>query len=156
MTYREMPPSPRLAPWVKCLWVFASAEAPLVLRATGPTGVLGVRFHPDGAHRFAPCPLRTLTDCRIAIDDWWPDAGRTLANAMGGHASDAERVAIAEAFVHDRIARDGTCPWTEAAVAAGYYDQSHFIRDFRRYVGCTPSAFLGEAGELAEALAAPR
>ena len=37
-------------------------------------------------------------------------------------------------------ARAATAPsLTTAALDAGYYDQSHFIRDFRRFVGTTPS-----------------
>jgi AraC-like DNA-binding protein len=32
---------------------------------------------------------------------------------------------------------------TEAALAAGYYDQSHFIRDVRRFAGATPGALFG-------------
>jgi len=30
---------------------------------------------------------------------------------------------------------------TEAAYAAGYFDQAHFIRDFRALVGCTPAQY---------------
>ncbi|MBA3641917.1 MAG: helix-turn-helix transcriptional regulator [Acidobacteria bacterium] len=30
--------------------------------------------------------------------------------------------------------------WTEIAVGCGYYDQSHLIRDFKRFTGHTPEA----------------
>jgi AraC-like DNA-binding protein len=54
--------------------------------------------------------------------------------------------------VFDLIEHDGSRPWTDAALAAGYFDQSHFIRDFRRFVGCTPSEFHRTAQGLAQAL----
>ena len=54
--------------------------------------------------------------------------------------------------VFDVIEHDAARPWTDAAVAAGYYDQSHFIREFRRFVGCTPSDFQRSRGALAGAL----
>lgn len=31
--------------------------------------------------------------------------------------------------------------WAELALALGYYDQAHFIRDFRRLVGCAPADY---------------
>ncbi|MBO5523789.1 MAG: AraC family transcriptional regulator [Roseburia sp.] len=31
---------------------------------------------------------------------------------------------------------------TDAAVALGYYDQSQFIRDFKKYAGMTPKAYF--------------
>ena len=54
--------------------------------------------------------------------------------------------------VFDLIEHDSTRPWTDAALAAGYFDQSHFIRDFRRFVGCTPSEFQRTPEGLAQAL----
>jgi len=58
--------------------------------------------------------------------------------------------------VFDLMERDATRPWTDAALAAGYYDQSHFIREFRRFVGVSPTEFARTAAELAEALAQPQ
>lgn len=40
----------------------------------------------------------------------------------------------------------GGARWTEAAHRAGYFDQSHFIREFRAFTGETPSRFF-RAGE---------
>ncbi len=42
---------------------------------------------------------------------------------------------------------------TDAACAAGYFDQAHFIRDFRVFCGANPRAYLGERHALAEAFA---
>jgi len=37
--------------------------------------------------------------------------------------------------------------WGRIAAAAGYYDQSHLITDFRALVGLTPGAFLKRASD---------
>jgi AraC-like DNA-binding protein len=37
--------------------------------------------------------------------------------------------------------------WAGLAAATGYYDQSHFIRDFHAFSGMNPSAYLTERGE---------
>ena len=58
--------------------------------------------------------------------------------------------------VFDVIEHDTSRPWTDAALDAGYYDQSHFIREFRRFVGCTPSEFTRKTQGLAAALVDPR
>jgi AraC-like DNA-binding protein len=39
------------------------------------------------------------------------------------------------------IARPDRPSWAEIAYRCGYYDQSHFIRDFRLFAGRTPSAY---------------
>jgi len=39
--------------------------------------------------------------------------------------------------------------WTDAAQAAGYFDHPQMTRDFRRFLGCTPSAFLASRRGLA-------
>jgi AraC-like DNA-binding protein len=45
--------------------------------------------------------------------------------------------------------------WSAAAQAAGYFDHPQMARDFRRFVGCTPSAFLRGAKGLATSLVEP-
>lgn len=58
--------------------------------------------------------------------------------------------------VFDILERDAARPWTDAALAGGYHDQSHFIREFRRFVGQSPTEFQRSATAFAEALAQPR
>lgn len=41
-----------------------------------------------------------------------------------------------------RIERAEEVDWTAVAVACGYYDQSHCIRDFRDFAGINPTAYL--------------
>jgi AraC-like DNA-binding protein len=37
--------------------------------------------------------------------------------------------------------------WTQVALGCGYYDQSHFIHDFRGFAGVSPSVYLASATE---------
>ncbi len=39
--------------------------------------------------------------------------------------------------------------WVDTALACGYYDQAHLIRDCKRFSGATPAALLAEDGDLA-------
>lgn len=45
-----------------------------------------------------------------------------------------------------RVASSATLPWTDVALACGYYDQAHFIRDFRAFSGLTPNRFQALGG----------
>jgi AraC-like DNA-binding protein len=38
--------------------------------------------------------------------------------------------------------------WSAVAIRAGYYDQAHFVRDFKSLVGCLPSEFRPEPQSL--------
>jgi AraC-like DNA-binding protein len=55
--------------------------------------------------------------------------------------------------VFDALKANPDGGWTDAALAAGYFDQSHLIRDFKRFVGCTPAQFLRAEHGLATAIA---
>jgi len=54
--------------------------------------------------------------------------------------------------VFDELNAEIPSPWLSAALAAGYFDQAHMIRDFKRYAGKAPRAFLSGAGALSSAL----
>lgn len=46
-----------------------------------------------------------------------------------------------------RLLRAGQASgWADRAVACGYFDQSHIIRDFHAFTGCTPAAYLARWG----------
>jgi AraC-like DNA-binding protein len=40
----------------------------------------------------------------------------------------------------------GAPGWTEIAHSCGYYDQSHFVRDFKAFSGFTPSEYSKHVG----------
>lgn len=41
------------------------------------------------------------------------------------------------------LMRDPGCPLADVAVAAGYFDQAHFVREFRRMTGAVPRGYRG-------------
>ena len=41
-----------------------------------------------------------------------------------------------------QIDQRGKVDWTAVALDAGYFDQAHFIHDFRAFSGINPSAYL--------------
>lgn len=60
---------------------------------------------------------------------------------FGGSPKQVHRVFRALNIAY-RLTIEGADDWQE--VVAPFYDQSHFIRDFKDRIGCTPSEFTGE------------
>lgn len=46
--------------------------------------------------------------------------------------------------VFDMVRTSAKPDWMRMAVSAGYFDQSHMIRDFNRFLGCTPTQFVSQ------------
>ena len=69
---------------------------------------------------------------------------RLFANEVGLSAKQFGKVIRVQRAVRARQSRE-QMTWTRAALDAGYYDQSHFNKDFRAVVGCAPSALVVEA-----------
>lgn len=73
-----------------------------------------------------------------------------LASAFADEVGTTPKVA-ARILRFQRALRcmDGGMGWTETALASGYYDQAHLIRDVRRMAGMTPGELLRARRETA-------
>lgn len=189
---------------------------PLVLRAQGKVGVLGIRLWPHAVSRFTAIdPVESL-NCRLPLRH----RDITFWRKRLAHASDSERMQVVPAIVSS-LSREGCVldkaiawtvaeifagrgqvdaarlaegtqlslrqlerrmkiatglslkllaslvrfravfeelkaevpsPWLTAALGAGYFDQAHMIRDFKRFAGQPPRAFLANAGALSTSI----
>lgn len=96
------------------------------------------------------------TQGRVDVDALARDAaiGRRQLERRFGEFVGVGPALLASIFrfrgVFDSMKRDASRSWTGAALAAGYEDEAHFIREFRRFVGSTPSEFARAAARLAE------
>ena len=69
---------------------------------------------------------------------------RTLQRMFQRYVGVSPKWVLSRYRLHEAAARlaEGTgTSWAEVAVGLGYFDQSHFIRDFTRAIGQTPAAY---------------
>jgi AraC-like DNA-binding protein len=186
-------------------------DGPLLLRPSGRTKMLGIRFHPHGAACLFGAPMYELNgtftridylsatlarDLNRAVES--PDPIRMVETALLGSLShrpcdllvahavrritNSRGAADVAALARDlslstrqlerrfqttvglapklfarmqrfnavfRVLEGNPGNWVETALACGYYDQAHLIRDCNRFAGITPSRLLDENGDLA-------
>jgi AraC-like DNA-binding protein len=86
---------------------------------------------------------RSLT----AVDQLCERSGlnpRTLQRLFKNYVGIGPKWVINRYRLHEAIAQlqqGQAADWMELALALGYFDQAHFIRDFRALVGCTPAQY---------------
>ena len=71
----------------------------------------------------------------------WGIKERTLQRLFARYVGASARWVIKRYRVYESLEWLDSDPypdWARLALELGYFDQSHFINDFRRLVGCTP------------------
>ena len=69
---------------------------------------------------------------------------RTLQQLFNSYVGVGPKWVINRYRLHEAVERlqaGAQINFTELAMELGYFDQAHFIRDFRKLVGCTPAAY---------------
>ena len=74
---------------------------------------------------------------------------RTFRETVGLSPKALSRISRVQRAMRTARSQPGKT-WSSIAADAGYFDQSHLVRDFREIVGCTPSAFSARDRALAD------
>ena len=138
-------------------WPAAAALRAALLAAAGPRECLdlaeealraGLRPDGPGVRRCAAAvaaleaaPVRPIADIAADLGVSHAHLDREFERVVGLGPRSLARILrlrrlLASIDVH------GSVNWTALAAEWGWFDQSHFIRDFRRHTGVTPSAYV--------------
>jgi len=105
----------------------------------------------DARHETFDRALRALTstDGRARVDEVAEDAGvssrqvdRLFAHYLGIPPKTVGRILRFQNSLRT-LMHDPGCALAEVAAAAGYFDQAHFIKDFKRMTGGVPRGYRG-------------
>src|SRR5207247_2126726 len=123
-------------------------DAPALVEAAGPARCLQANLTPLGARRLLGVPMRELTNRVVDLEDvLGPEAGllaERLAEAPGWRG----RLGIADDAAGGRVS------WAQLAAECGYFDQSHLVRDVRRFARTTPTELAARLAPEAALLSA--
>lgn len=84
--------------------------------------------------------IRTLDD----VATRWSMTPRTLQRLFNQYVGIGPKWVINRYRMHEALERvdaGNAVDWTQLALDLGYFDQAHFIRDFKALVGCSPMAY---------------
>jgi len=149
--------------------VFGSAGAPLeddVLACADQTGMIEVatRFFaerlpaPDANIDLAAAIVERIEQVRelTTVDAVVADTGldkRALQRLFNEYVGVGPKWVINRFRLHEaleQLAAGTVVDWSRLALDLGYFDQAHFIRDFRKLVGRTPAAYARETAAPAQ------
>jgi AraC-like DNA-binding protein len=118
---------------------FRILEAALLERARGRLEAHpAVRYAVSMFDRCASIPVTTVVD-RVGISQ------RHFVDLFRDEVGCSPKVFCRVRRFNDvlqRIEPLTQVDWTDVALSCGYFDQAHFIHDFRSFAGMTPSAYL--------------
>jgi AraC-like DNA-binding protein len=78
-------------------------------------------------------------------------SSRTLQRLFATHVGVSPKWVLQRYRLHEaaeRLAAGETRDWARVALDLGYFDQPHFIRDFRTFIGRSPSQYVRECAAL--------
>ncbi|MBU2899576.1 helix-turn-helix transcriptional regulator [Maribacter dokdonensis] len=210
-TYRHHPNSKESFILPKC-FLIGQLTQPYIVEPLGVTGTFVVRFQPNGFFPFADINIKEIQNTAVPLDVLFDQEGEILGNQILEAHSTAERIALIETFLLDRLidkknidhivkstietileangqfsvnelskqnnihrrqlvrkfsSTIGLSPkqlsktiriqntlkkllteevtsLTDLAYENEYFDQAHFIKDFKEFTGLTPKEFYGD------------
>jgi AraC-like DNA-binding protein len=117
----------------------------------------GLRPDAPGVHRCAAAvaaleadPVRPIAEIAAEIGVTHAHLDREFVRVVGLSPRSLARI-LRLRLLLDRIDVHAAISWTALAAEWGWFDQSHFIRDFRRHTGVTPSAYVAAQRRLFDA-----